>query len=122
MTHTAFYGDGEKTFALTHPWILELEKTTGHGIGALFKRLAKGEYAYHDVLETVRLGLIGGGTSPEAASNLIATYGVLRPVSETFTIAIRILTVAMLGPEEPTVEESDDLAAAIDDALGQVPA
>jgi hypothetical protein len=99
--HTAFYGEGEKTFALTHPWILELEKTTGHGIGALFKRLMQGEYAYHDILETVRLALIGGGTSPEAASNLIATYGVLRPISETLTIALGVLSLVMFGPEEP---------------------
>ena len=120
--HIAFYGDGKKTFALTHPWVLELEKTTGHGIGALFKRLAQREYAYHDVLETVRLALIGGGTSPEAASNLIATYGVHRPIAETATIAIKVLSIVMLGPEEPPVEKSDDLAAAIDDALGQVPA
>jgi len=98
--HTAFFGDGEKTFALTPALIPELERTTGNGIGALFNRITAREFRFHDVLETVRLGLIGGGTTPKEAADLIATYGVNRPISETLAIAITLLSVVMFGPED----------------------
>jgi hypothetical protein len=132
MSHTAFFGDGEKTFALTPTLIRELERTTGHGIGALFTRISHRDYSFHDILETIRLGLIGGGTSPQEAANLVAVYST-NPLANTATIAISVLSVVMFGPE-PTADvqpldtdmrqaaATGDFAAAIDDALGQVPA
>lgn len=40
MKHTAYFGDGEKTFALTMPMTAELEREAGVGIGALYQRVA----------------------------------------------------------------------------------
>ena len=35
LAHTAFFGDGEHTFALTDDMIIELERLADLGIGAL---------------------------------------------------------------------------------------
>ena len=102
--HTAFFGDGEKTFALTSNLIKELERTTGHGIGALFDRIRSYRFSLHDILETVRLGLIGGGTDPKDAASLISTYAVDRPLSEPLAIALGLLAVVMFGADDQADE------------------
>ena len=59
MKHVAFFGDGEKTFALTIPLIQELERTTGHGVGAIFRRVQAQDFGIQEITEVIRLGLIG---------------------------------------------------------------
>lgn len=98
--HTAFFGDGEKTFALTSTLIRELERTTGHGIGALFDRIRTYRFSLHDLTETVRLGLIGGGSTPEEAASLVTTYALNRPISEPLAIALGLLAVVMFGADD----------------------
>jgi hypothetical protein len=39
VKHVAFFGDGERTFALPYHLIEELQRKTGIGFGALFQRL-----------------------------------------------------------------------------------
>jgi len=91
MNHTAFFGDGEHTFALTDDMITELERITDLGIGALYQRAALGQFKLADLVETIRLGLIGGGLSPEQAMTLTDTYGRNRLVDELFPLALDIL-------------------------------
>lgn len=110
MHHTAFFGDGEKTFALTNEMILELERKTGVGIAALYARFMRQEFHFADMIEIVRTGLIGGGSSPLAAQTLIDTYAKPRPIMEVFPLAFDILDARWNGSE----------AAAINDALTQV--
>lgn len=101
MKHTAFYGDGEKTFAFpTLELIQELERKTGHSFGALFARVHRHEAGFSEVLEIIRLGLIGGGTSPAEAEALVRTYGVFRPFAESLTVAAGITATVMFGAEE----------------------
>lgn len=101
MQHTAFFGDGEKTFALTTEMILELERKTGVGIAALYARFMRQDFHFADMMEIVRTGLIGGGTSPEAAQMLVDTYAKPRPVMEVFLLAFDILDARWNGtPEE----------------------
>ena len=105
MKHTAFFGDGEKTFALTTPMIHELERKTGHGIGAIFKRVSAMTFGIADIVETIRLGLIGGGTAPFVADALVKTYVDDRPLAETFPVALGILEVAWFGS---TITDAQD--------------
>ena len=72
LTHHAFFGDGERDFLLTPEIIVELERKTGAGIGGLCRRLFAGDFKHADITETIRLGLIGGGTSPKEADALTA--------------------------------------------------
>lgn len=116
ISHSAYFGDGVKTFTLTDPMIEELQHKTGLGIGALFVRMSSSQFRVADIIEIIRLGLIGGGTSPADAQRLVDTYGKDRPFDETFPLALDILDARWSGKPD------DSERAAIDDALMQVPA
>ncbi len=113
--HKAFFGDRERDFSLTSRTILEeLQRLTGKGIGAIIDNLRRLSYA--EIVETIRLGLIDGGTSPQDAANLVATYVPARPLIEANFLAIAILTDLWVGPVEQPVNKAaatGDLAAAI---------
>lgn len=95
--HRAFFGDQEHDFVLTPGLVLELEAVTGAGIGGLFNRMIKNDFKAKEITETIRLGLIGGGTSPEIAARLVATYIPARPLIEAYALAVDILTALMFG-------------------------
>lgn len=97
MTHVAFFGDGERAFALPPELIMELERKTGAGIGLLCRRVFDRSFALADLTETIRLALIGGGASPMEAAALVATYAAGRPISETFPLAAAILETVFFG-------------------------
>ena len=97
MIHRAHFGDGEHDFRLTGPMILELERKCGSGIAALCTRLFNRSFSDTDLHETLRCALIGGGTDPKRAGELIATYSVGRPYSETYPIAEAIAELVWFG-------------------------
>ncbi len=127
IQHTAFFGDGVKTFAFpTRDLIEELERKTGHGVGALFRRFSTRDFAFLDILQVLRLGLIGGGAAPADADQLVALYAIGRPLAESLTVADGVLAALFFGSEDEAQDEkrqaaaSGDLSAAINDALKQV--
>ncbi|OCJ05247.1 hypothetical protein A6U87_14660 [Rhizobium sp. AC44/96] len=96
VTHTAFFGDQQRDFVLTAPMVLELERVTGSGIGSIIKRVIARDYTASEITQTIRLALIGGGTSPEDADALIRAYVHPRPLAEAYSLALEILEVRML--------------------------
>lgn len=96
-THRQFFGDGEHAFALTSELIIELERVTATGIGALCRRVFAGDFRHADLLSVIRLALIGGGVSPKDAAGLVAAYVEPRPLAETFPLAIAILETLWFG-------------------------
>lgn len=109
MKHTAFFGDGEKTFALPPDQIHELEKTTGAGIGLLCQRLPEGMFRLVELVEIIRLALIGGGMSPKDAAHYADAYSAKRPLAESYPIAAAILRVVWIGEDQPSPDAQDDL-------------
>lgn len=134
------FGDGTYTFRLRLLEIAELQRKTGTGIGALFARLIKGrftleaeelggapvhvgdptaaQYAIADVLEPIRLGLIGGGigrvngeavtVDPIRAQELMDLYCYpARPLSEAWTFAVSILTACIEGWVDPDPKKKE---------------
>lgn len=97
MTHTAFFGDGEHAFALTADLILELERKTSTGIGSLCIRVPEGHFRLAELVEIIRLSMIGGGTSPQDAAALADTYAAKRPLKESFPIAVAVLQAVWSG-------------------------
>ena len=95
--HVAFFGDAERKFRLPPELILELERKTGAGIGALCQRLFAGSFSHLDITETIRLALIGGGTSPKDADALVSAYALNRPLSETYPLAVSVLETLWFG-------------------------
>ena len=64
-SHRAFFGDAERDLSFSPELIVELERKTGAGIGGLCKRLFAGDFRHVEILEIIRLGLIGGGERPD---------------------------------------------------------
>lgn len=95
--HKAFFGDGDRTFRLTPPLILELERVTNAGIGGLSRRFFSGDFKHQELVEVVRLGLIGGGESPQSAASLVTTYAMPLPVMELYALALPVVEVCMFG-------------------------
>jgi len=105
MKHTAFFGDGELVFALTDPMIAELERLTGQGVGAFYQRIVAMQFRFADLVEVIRLGLIGAETNPETAARLVDTYARNRPIAEVFPLALDILETRWTGQTVPAQQE-----------------
>ena len=108
ITHTAFFGDSVRTFTLTDTIIEELQHKTGLGIGALFLRMSSSQFRVADIVEVIRLGLVGGGTNPQEAQRLVTAYAKDRPFDETFPLALDILDARWNGKPELAAPADDD--------------
>lgn len=104
MQHTAFFGDGDKTFALTNEMILELERTTGSGILALHSRFRAMAAHFGDLVEVIRTGLIGGGMHPEAAHKLVGVYSRSMLVTDLYLLAFDVLDARFTGKPDEMAE------------------
>lgn len=104
--HKAFFGDRERDFSLTPHLIPEFERVTGKAIGATMDNLRRMSFA--EITNTVRLGLIGGGTHPAEAQALVQAYASAHPLGELHLLALDILTDLWTGPE---AQPSDEVAA-----------
>lgn len=98
-TYKAFFGDREREFRITPKLIPELERLTGAGVGALCKRLFAGDFSHTDMIETIRLGLIGAGAEPQEAANLVKIYAEGEPLNQVYPLAVDILTALWFGVE-----------------------
>jgi hypothetical protein len=103
-----FFGDGERAFELPLPQLKELERLLGAGFGAIFNRVFQRNFGIRDVLETIRLGLIGGGASPQEAAELVVAYGNDRPLAEIYPIALAILEAVWFGDASLKEEQRAD--------------
>ncbi|WP_256807158.1 gene transfer agent family protein [Bradyrhizobium sp. Bra64] len=95
-SHTAFIGDQEYAFHVTPALIGELEVKCGP-IGALCNRVFARNFAQADINETIRIALIGAGTTPKRAAELIAAYVDGQPLVETYELAAKILEKTLFG-------------------------
>jgi hypothetical protein len=112
--HKAFFGDREREFSLTPHLIPELQSQTGRAIGAIIDDIRRLSYA--EIVHTVRLGLIGAGTHPKEAAELVQTYVTAHPLGEVHLLALDILTDLWTGPAaQPinTAAATGDMSAAI---------
>lgn len=94
MSETAItlaFGNGEYAFRLGLAQIAEIQNRTGAGIGAVYARLLKGRYILGngdsygnpgeaefflaDIIETIRQGLIGGGSGVADGLPITVTHG-----------------------------------------------
>lgn len=105
--YTAFFGDAEYAFRLTPALITELEAKTGSGIGAICQRVFARQFTQAEIVETIRLSLIGGGTVPKRAAELIAAYVTDRPLAEIYPLAAKILERLWAGaPHESKASDN----------------
>lgn len=71
---TLTWGDGDYTFRLAIGQLRELQEHTNAGPLVIWQRLRDGTWKADDVLQVLRLGLVGGGADPVKALRLVRTY------------------------------------------------
>lgn len=111
---TLAWADGDHVFNLAKiGQILELEDKCDCGVMEVFNRLREGRWKFHDVRETVRLGLIGGGMEPQKALVLTKRYVDDRPWQESVHVALTILMASIVGipDDQPGKPEADRAAS-----------
>lgn len=139
------FADGTYTFALPLPQIRELQDSTGIGVGGMFARVIKGvtpvgndhvlvpgaaEFHALDLVETVRLGLIGGGkgmvngeevkVTPVKARQLVDRYVTppAAPLVQTWELAVSILGTCVMGFDPPKKDQPAQEPAADEQTAG----
>lgn len=112
------WADGTYSFRLSINGAIELEQKCNAPFAEIVERVNAGKWSISDVRETIRLGLIGGGTEPVAALNMVRAYVDDMPsgLAPNAAIALLILLGAMYGfnaspskaaPEADRVESPD---------------
>jgi hypothetical protein len=97
---TMFFGDSDRKLQLTTPLIIELERKCGSGIGAIAQRLFAQQNSHSELVEIIRLGLIGGGCDPAEATALTDAYLTNAPIMPNYMIAHGIMNAVYFGSEE----------------------
>lgn len=118
------FGDGKYLFKLGLVQLAELQTKCGAPLGEIISRVLRGRFLMagdgqpfgdislaafgaHDLHETVRLALIGGGTGrvngetvkvdPLRARELTETYVIARPIREQWDLAAAIILACVEG-------------------------
>lgn len=97
---TLTWADGEHTFRLPIGQLRELQEKTDCGPMELLNRFFRGTWRLDDVRETIRLGLIGGGTKPIDALALVGRYVDARPLAESVPVAQAVIGGLLFGSQE----------------------
>lgn len=106
------WADGDYTFRLGNGELILLQEATDCGPLFLLDRLGSKHWRVQDISHVIRLGLIGGGTAPDAALKLVRSYVEARPPIENVQFAYAILAAGVMGaPDEPPKKQRGRKAA-----------
>ncbi|MFE0754177.1 gene transfer agent family protein [Inquilinus sp. NPDC058860] len=116
------WADGTYLFALKLKQIEELQRLCSAGLGEIAQRLlVQRRWYVADIVETIRLGLVGGGLPAVRARELIDTYVEGHPLadprdpSNPLATAQAIIMAAYFGVAEAAEEPEGKAEAAADD-------
>jgi len=112
---TRAWGDGEHRFRLRIGELRELEAKRDAGAFEIYSRLASGSWRVDDIVEVLRLGLIGGGVAPVMALGLTAKYVTPTAFLENVVAAREVLMCALFG------DPADMVGKAIAEAATETP-
>lgn len=101
---------GEHIFALRIGELRALQDKCDAGPEEVFNRLRLGSWRVNDILEVIRLGLIGGGMSRAEAGPLVAQITEDRPILSFKITAIAILAASLLGVKDDPVGEPEGVS------------
>ena len=97
---------GEHRFALRLGELRALQDSCQSGPEEVFNRLDAGQWRVNDILEPVRLGLIGGGMAREEAGPLVTALADQHALFGFKMLALEVLFRALAGPEDDQPEKS----------------
>lgn len=104
---TLTWGDGEYVFRLPIGQLEELQEKCDAGPPLIYQRLSSQTWHVHDVRETIRLGLIGGGLKPPQALKLVKRYVDEQPLIDNVLIARAVLHASLFGVEDEQPGKSE---------------
>ncbi len=103
-----FVGDGYYDLCLRIDELIQLQEKLGAGPNVVALRLMHGEWLVGDLIETIRLGLIGGGMGQKDAYDLTYRSVVPGHLTDYAGLAGNLLFAAMAGVEdEPFTGEAE---------------
>ncbi|MBU3262061.1 gene transfer agent family protein [Roseovarius sp. PS-C2] len=98
---------GEHPFALPLGRLRALQENCNAGPEEVFNRLRLGRWHVDDVLEPIRLGLIGGGMPDGDAGPLVTRIADQGDLIGLKLTAIAVLASALFAPEDDPVGEGE---------------
>jgi len=124
MSHgliTKEFADGVYSFRLAYGQWLELQEALNCGPLELYVNLLQRKWRVQHLREIVRIGLIGGGTTPPDALRLVKRYVEERPIIESVQLALEIVAASLTLPEGAEVPAGEAEAAKTDTAGSTLP-
>lgn len=94
------WNGGEHSFLLTVDLLKALQERCDAGPRWVLARLLENRWYVEDVVETIRLGLEGGGLEKEEARKLVKWNVEERPLTESVLTAAYVLKYSLFGGGE----------------------
>lgn len=105
---TRFVHDDDYDLCLRIGELIELSEVRDSGPPMILARLSEGAWFPQDIIETIRLGLIGGGMHPQQAKKLTERAVQSGYLLDYQTVALEALYAAMVGVPADAPETGDD--------------
>lgn len=100
--------DDERKFRLGIGELRELQDKCDAGPAEIYKAIAEQKWRFDHIRETIRLGLIGGGTAtPQQALAIVGRYVVPGSLVRCAVIAQTILVAALVGDMDEEKKSED---------------
>lgn len=97
---------GEHMFALRLGELRRMQEACGAGPEEILQRLTAGAWRVDDIIEPIRLGLIGGGYPQKDAGLLVTRMMEQNPLHVFKLQAMAIVAHSLFGPEDDRPEKS----------------
>ncbi|WP_312128090.1 gene transfer agent family protein [Brevundimonas sp.] len=104
------FGDGVHRFRLAIGQLEELQEKTDCGPEELWSRVSLGTWRVQDLIQTIRLGLIGGGMDAMSALALVGRYVDSGNLVSHKPLVQSILGAALVGAPDEDAREGEDQA------------
>lgn len=99
------WAGGEHPFELRLGELRALQQHCDAGPPWVLRRLQSGQWHVDDVVQPIRLGLIGGGMAEPEARKLVDRH-VVTPLGNFVLLAVAILTPSLFGEADDPVGEA----------------
>lgn len=103
-----FVGDDEYPLLLKIKQMRILQTSLNSGPSLIAERLQTGQWFVDDIIETIRLGLIGGGMADREAKRLVEDYVAEGALLQYLPVAIKTIITALIGDAEDQPESDQD--------------
>lgn len=100
------WAGGEHGFLLTIPLLRALQDRCDAGPEWILNRLRSGQWRVDDVIQTIRLGLEGGGMPKDQAVKLVQHHVEDQPISLSVLTAALVLSASLYDRGDDTVGEA----------------